>query len=84
MAKKLFLISVDSESDFCKSLESFLQENQQLDNALCVDVSCDEVMLSSKNQSISLLHPAWKQNHIKDIDELERRYKYRGLYGSDS
>lgn len=83
MAKKLFLIPVDSESDFCKSLESFLEENQQLDNALCVD-SCDVVMLSSKNQSISLLPPTWKQNEIEAIDELERRYKYRGLYGSDS
>lgn len=100
MAKKLFLIPVDPHSEFGKSLESFLQENQQLGNALCVDVSRDGVMLSSKNQSISLLPPTWsfssdssdpshwqdseKQNQIKNIDELERRYKYRGLYGSDS
>lgn len=103
MAKKLFLIPVDPESDFGKSLESFLQENQRLENVLCVDVSRDGVMLSSKNQSISLLPPIWafssdssdssdpshwqdseKQNQIKNIDELERRYKYRGLYGPDA
>ena len=55
MAKKLFLIAVDPESDFGKSLKWFLEENHELDKALCVDVNCDGVFVSSTIQSISLL-----------------------------
>jgi hypothetical protein len=55
MAKKLFLIPVDPESDFGKSLKWFLEENQQLEKTLCVDVNRDGVFVASKIQSISLL-----------------------------
>ena len=55
MAKKLFLIAVDPESDFGKSLKWFLEENHQADKALCVDVDRDMNFVASKNQSISLL-----------------------------
>lgn len=55
MAKKMFLIAVDPESDFGKSLKWFLEENQQLDKALCVDVNRDGVFVASTIQSISLL-----------------------------
>lgn len=55
MAKKLFLIAVDLESDFGKSLKWFLEENQQLEKTLCVDVDRDGVFVASKNQSIFLL-----------------------------
>jgi hypothetical protein len=55
MAKKLFLIAAGSKSDFGKSLEWFLEENQQLENALCVDVDRDGVFASSKTQFISSL-----------------------------
>lgn len=55
MAKKMFLIAVDPESDFGKSLKWFLEENQQLDKALCVDVNRDGVFVASTTQSISLL-----------------------------
>lgn len=55
MAKKLFLIAFDPESDFGKSLKWFLEENHELDKSLCVDVNRDGVFVASKNQSISLL-----------------------------
>ena len=55
MAKKLFLIAVDPESDFGKSLKWFLEENNQANRALCVDVYLDGVFVASKSQSISLL-----------------------------
>ena len=95
MAKKLFLIPVDPHSEFGKSLESFLQENQQLENVLCIDANRDGVMVSSNNQSISLIPSIWafpsdshcqdseKQILIETIDKLERQ-KYRGLYGLDA
>lgn len=95
MAKKLFLIPVDPESDFGKSLESFLHENYQLENVLCIDANRDGVMVRSNNQSISLIPSIWefpsdshcqdseKQNLIETIDNLERQ-KYRGLYGLDA
>lgn len=55
MAKKLFLIAADPESDFGKSLKWFLDESQQLENALCVDVDRDGVFVASGTESISLL-----------------------------
>ena len=55
MAKKLFLIAVDPESDFGKSLKWFLEENQQLEKTLCVDVDRDGVFVASSPSSIFLL-----------------------------
>jgi len=57
-SKKVYLIVIDPDSDFGKSLTWFLEENQKLEDALCVDCfSVDGFLVTDGKVIIPLSSP---------------------------